>query len=186
MTTIDIAELKKLAMQSEKGKAEFLKNKQERIQILKDKLEETCQKLDDKIFNSDDYYGLPQSFTRACRKGGNASQVDVFINFDIKDFSNWAKFVPFVPDQYGRNLNARPSNCLKRYLTRAHEIGKLPPNVAFHVWGNKKFTVKFEISFTDDDNAEDHTEDHTENHTEDNTQKTLDLDALDIGDKSGE
>ena len=152
---INITELRKLALESKQTKEERDSKKQLAIQKCKDKLENTCKELDKKLFDKEDYYSIPHSFTRACSRNGITNKLDVYINFNIKDFSGWNKFVPYENDGNGRNIHARPANCLKRYLTRAQCNGMLPKNIDFDVWGNKKFTVKFTIHFDSEEDAYD-------------------------------
>ena len=137
--------LRAVADESKKTRDEFMKAKAKRIEECKMKFTTKCKELRDWYFDDTNEDGIVRSVNRAIEKyGGRGRDVDLYMNFRRPDFCGWNKFVPFQPDQYGNNYNARPSSCLKLFLDDCKEKGYLE-NIEYDVWGNRKFTVKFTI-----------------------------------------
>ena len=124
------------------------------IEMRKKQLYDKIQSLHEIYFADDNKFSVTKTLMRAAQFNKDPKQVKAYMNFNIKDFFDWGKFVPFLEDDYGKNYNARPVNCLNRYLKAAQEEGYLPDYVKFEAWGNKKFTVVFTIELPDVSDAD--------------------------------
>mgnify|MGYP001171589412 CR=1 FL=1 len=151
MSKIDISSLRNTAQSGAENRDEYMRKKKIRIEECVKVFNQKISDLHLLYFDDNNKFSINKSLERACKKAYNPDYVELYMNFNISDFSGWGKFVPFQPDQYGKNLNARPANCLRMYLTRAQADGYLPSNIKFDVWGNKSFTVKFTIDFKDEE-----------------------------------
>lgn len=142
MSTIDVASLRE--MMKSKCMSRDKIAKEERVKECIKTFNDKCDTLIAKYFDETNDKSINASMERAVKKSTDFSDIDLYMNFERDDFRGWAKFVPFLKDEYGRNYNARPASCLRLFLERAKDIGYLP-NISFEVWGNKKFTVKFTL-----------------------------------------
>lgn len=154
VSAIDITILKAAAERSIKCYQDVSKMKESKINMRKKQLNEKFNEMTTKYFNDNWYYGIPQSLLRACGRASDEGNIKLYMNFERKDFCNWNRFVPYEADEYGKNLNARPANCLKIWLQHCKDNGLLSDNISFNVWGNKKFTVLFNVTFTTETNSE--------------------------------
>lgn len=120
----------------------------ERIALCKKKEKEKLDSLIKKYFDQEWEYSINNSLMRVCEKStGEQNSINLYMNFDRKDFVGWNSFVPFKADDWGQNFNARAPNCIRRFLEHAQLIDMLPGNITFEVWGNLKCTVVFTIMF---------------------------------------
>lgn len=155
MSKVDMNSLHVVAKEATSNQEEKAKKKQERVQACIKQFNDKCDSLHEKYFDEKNSFSVPSSLVRACKRGANdKGEIELYMNFERNDFVNWHKFVPFKADEYGKNYNARPSTCLRLYLTRAQEQEYLDKEIKFDVWGNKKFTVKFSFSVRDVENDE--------------------------------
>lgn len=146
MSKINIELLKKVAY-SKCEEAEDTE-KMERVAVCKKKEQEKLKSLIEKYFDEEWEYSINNSLLRVCEKSkGDKNSIKLYMNFDRKDFVGWNAFVPFKPDDWGQNYNARAPNCIRRFLEHAQLIDMLPGNITFEVWGNMKCTVVFTILF---------------------------------------
>tara|TARA_B100000482_G_scaffold191076_1_gene175458 strand:+ start:850 stop:1344 length:495 start_codon:yes stop_codon:yes gene_type:complete len=144
---MDMKSLYVAAQEATSNQAEKSKKKQERIQACIKRFNAKCDELNEEYFDNENPYSIPSSLLRACKKGANEQgEIELHMNFKRDKFTKWHAFVPFEADEYGYNYNARPSSCLRLYLTRAQEQGYLNNNIKFKVWGNEKFTVYFSFN----------------------------------------
>ena len=134
----------------------------------KKQLYDKIQSLHKIYFADDNKFSVTKTLMRAAQYNKDPKQVKAYMNFNIKDFFDWGKFVPFLEDDYGKNYNARPVNCLNRYLRTAQEEGYLPDYVKFEAWGNKKFTVVFTIELPDVSDAYEFQDDSEDDNEDDN------------------
>lgn len=145
MSKINLEALKKAAFSKQNSEDD---EKAKRIAACKQKEKEKLDSLILKYFNSDWSYSINNSLMRACEKSsGETNSIELYMNFDRNDFSGWHAFVPFKADQHGMNYNARPVNCIRRFLEYAQEVDMLPGNITFDCWANYKCTVVFTILF---------------------------------------
>ena len=146
MSKIKLEDLKKAAFEKDTPSDE----KMQRIAECKKKLQLKLDEMVQKYFDPNWNFSINNSLMRGCQRNDGASSFDVYMNFDRADFSGWNTFVPYKADQNGNNYNARPPNCIRRFLEYAQENLFLPGNITFNVWGNLKCTVVFTILFEED------------------------------------
>ena len=141
MSKINLEALKKAAFSKQNSEDD---EKAQRIAACKQKEKEKLDSLILKYFNSDWGYSINNSLMRACEKSsGETNSIELYMNFDRNDFSGWHAFVPFKADQHGMNYNARPVNCIRRFLEYAQEVDMLPGNITFDCWANYKVHCRF-------------------------------------------
>jgi hypothetical protein len=152
MSKINMELLKKAAYSKTEAEDQ---EKMERVAACKKKEQEKLDSLIAKYFDAEWEYSINNSLMRVCeRSTGDKNSINLYMNFDRKDFVGWNAFVPFKPDDWGQNYNARAPNCIRRFLEYAQLIDMLPGNITFEVWGNFKCTVVFTIMFDGEEDGE--------------------------------
>lgn len=135
-----------MSVLKEMRSTEFNDEKQKKIEARKMELTSKMDGLLQKYFDPTDEYSVYSSIQRAVKRSStDAKEIEFYMNFTKEDFFHWHKFVPYKADENGFNLNAKYTECCKRFLKYAKDKEYLPDNIQFDVWTNKKFTVKFTI-----------------------------------------
>ena len=173
MSSSNGKDIMQIALERKKKNTTNKKYKEPIIEMRKKQLHDKIQSLHTTYFAEDNKFSVTNTLMRAAQNNKDPRKVQAYMNFNIKDFFDWGKFVPFEPDEYGKNYNARPVNCLNRYLKAAQEEGYLPDYVKFEPWGNKKFTVVFTIELPEVDES-----DYEDKEIEANKDKDIEVELI--------